>query len=125
MATPAIINSNGRNKSMARRRYQQGTLLLRGKRVKIWVGRWLEDSQDANGQVTRIRKSVILGTLAEFPTRRLAERELKTRVSVVNSPSYRPSQSITFAQFAERWKTTVLVNHKPASRASEKSTSTG
>src|SRR5437867_12048918 len=29
--------------SLARRRYQKGTLLLRGKREQVWVGRWLED----------------------------------------------------------------------------------
>jgi hypothetical protein len=37
--------------SLARRRYQKGTLILRGKRDKVWVGRWLEDELQPDGTI--------------------------------------------------------------------------
>jgi integrase len=40
---------------------------------------------------------------------------------VVNSPAYRARPTATFTQFSERWKLTVLTQHKPSSQAAEKS----
>src|SRR6266568_1485055 len=41
---------------MARRRFQRGRLILRGKREKVWVGIWREDVIQADGSTDRIRK---------------------------------------------------------------------
>ena len=62
--------------SLARRRYQKGTLFLRGKREKVWVGRWLADEIQPDGTIKRIHKSEVLGSRRDFPTKRLAQREL-------------------------------------------------
>ena len=107
--------------SLARRRYQRGSLILRGKRVRLWVGRWLEDELQPDGSIKRAHKSEVLGTLKDFPTKRLAQRELDGRVAVVNSPNYRARPTATFSQLAERWKMLVMVNHEDSTQRSEKS----
>jgi integrase len=98
---------------MARRRYQKGSLFLRGKRRKVWVGRYLEDVIE-NGQVRRPYRSVVLGTLTELPTRRLAARELERRLAEINSLDYTARPVATFAEFARRWQEIGLVHLKPS-----------
>jgi integrase len=98
---------------MARRRFQNGRLFLRGKHP-VWVGRWREDVIQADQSVRRIEKSVVLGTKQELPTKRLAQRRLDLLLARVNSPDYRPGKVSTLAQFAERWKAEVLAHRKPS-----------
>src|SRR5712692_6279032 len=43
--------------SMARRRYQRGRVFLRGKKKRVWVGRWREDVIEV-GEIRRARLSV-------------------------------------------------------------------
>jgi integrase len=62
-----------------------------------------------------------LGSVKDFPTKRLAQRELDGRVAVVNSPNYRARPTATFSQLAERWKMLVMVNHEDSTQRSEKS----
>lgn len=104
---------------MARRRLQRGSLRKRvGKNRTVWVAQWREDVVE-NGQVIRrFRKES--WPIEEFPTRKLAQRELERRLSSINSPDYRPTQKMLFSDFAQRWAETVLPMHKPSSRASEK-----
>lgn len=98
--------------SMARRRYQRGRIFLRGKKVKVWVGRWREDVITESGAVKRIEKSAILGTKAELPTKCLAQRRLELLICRINAPSYRPGRVATLAEFAERWQLEVLSQRK-------------
>lgn len=108
-------------KRLARRRFQHGTLFLRkGKRGKMRVGRWLDDVIQ-NGVVHRVYRSEVFGTQAEFPTAKLARRELQARLAIINDPSYRARPTAKFAEFATRWKSSVLVLHKPSTRATMKS----
>lgn len=107
--------------SLARRRYQKGTLIKRGTRENVWVGRWLEDVILQDGTIKRVHKSEVLGSVKDFPTQRLAQRELDGRLSVVNNPNYRARPTATFSQLAERWKTLVMVNHEDSTQRSEKS----
>ncbi len=101
---------------MARRRYQQGSLCLRGKRNRVWVGRWREDELLSDGTLRRINRKEIIGTLQEYPTKRLAQRVLQVRLASVNSPAYRPQITITFTQFFDKWKSTVLPQYKPSTQ---------
>lgn len=89
---------------MARRRYQRGSLRLVGKRTKKWQARWREDVLTPDGQRKRVLKKELIGTLKQYPTRRLAEREMERRISHVNRLDYRPKRSSTFQEFAELWK---------------------
>lgn len=108
---------------MARRRYQNGQLLQKGKRRRTWVGRWREDVIRPDGSKYRQRKSEVLGTLKEYPTRRLAERALERRIAEarVNSLDYRPSPVAKFEEFAGRWDLAVLSQHKPSTQSADRS----
>jgi len=95
---------------MARRRYQRGSLILRG---QVWYGRWWEDFFGLEG---RRRKYVSqrLGTTEDFPTKKLATRELEQRLARVNSPLYRGVSTILFSQFAVNWQESVVPQMKPS-----------
>jgi integrase len=99
---------------MARRRYQQGRVFLRGKKPPKWVGRFRVDVVQQDGTVMRVERSVVLGTRRELPTEKLARRRLELLVAPINSPGYRPGRIATVAEFAERWKSEVLVQRKPS-----------
>ena len=108
---------------MARRRYQQGQLLQKGKKKKVWVGRWREDTIRPDGTRYRRRRSEILGTLKDYPTRRLAERALEQRISEakVNSLDYQPRPTATFREFAMKWEKNVLSQLKPSTQSADRS----
>ena len=104
---------------MARRRYQKGRVVLRGK-SPVWVGRWREDVIQNDGTIKRVERSQILGTNREVPTKCLAMRRLELELARINSPSYRAAKMATVAEFSERWQSAVLSQHKPSSiRASQ------
>jgi integrase len=106
---------------MARKRFQRGDLQLRGKRNKVWVGRWREDVVLQDGTIQRVRKREILGTIKDYKTRRLAERALEQRLAEVNSLTYKPRPTATFRDFATRWRDSVLAQHKRSTQAGDKS----
>ena len=106
---------------MARRRYQRGELFLRGTRQRVWVGRWREDVLQQDGTTRRPYRSVILGSQKDYPTRKLALRLLEGRLTQVNDPAYRARPEATFQDFAQRWQTTVLVEHKPSTQSAMRS----
>src|SRR3954454_3321104 len=81
---------------LARKRYQRGSLRLRGKLKRVWVAKWREDVKLPDGTVRRIQKGEVLGTLKEYKTRRLAERALEQRLAEVNSLTYQPKPTATF-----------------------------
>jgi integrase len=108
---------------MARRRYQKGQLFQKGKKQKVWVGRWREDVIRADGSRSRLRRSEVLGTLKQYPTRRLAERALERRLSEteINSLNYKPRPTASFREFAMKWQQDVLSQLKPSTRSADKS----
>ena len=94
---------------MARRRYQTGCVFKRGKRRKVWVARWREDVLCEDGKVGRILRSVVLGSVADLPTRKDAQVRLDEELRAVNQGTVRPESSMLFGTFAEeQWKTLVL-----------------
>jgi len=102
-----------RSNSLARRRYQKGTVFLRNEK---WIGRWRED-EILDGRVHRVRRAEVLATRKEIPTKRLALRFLENRLTVVNSASYRPRLAATLAQLSKRWEANVLPQFKPSTQA--------
>jgi integrase len=96
---------------MARRRYQKGSLILRG---DVWYGRWWEDFYGPEGSRRRKYVCVRLGTKEDFSTRKLALRELEQRLARVNSPLYRGVSTISFFQFNAGWQERVLPQMKPS-----------
>jgi integrase len=67
-----------------------------------------------------------LGTVHDYPTRKLALRALEARLTTINSPrynspTYRARPTATFAEFAKRWDATVLSQHKRSTQSSNRS----
>lgn len=105
---------------MAKLRYQKGSLILRGKRKQVWVGRWREDVPQLDGSFKRIHRGEILGTFEDYPSRRLALRLLDTKLAELNSFFYKPAVAATFKDFAERWIELIGPTHKPSSQVAER-----
>ena len=109
--------------SMARRHYQKGSLIPKKGFPENghWVGRWREDVIQPDGTITRPYKWETVGTIQDYPTRKLALRALETRLSTINSPAYRARPTATLAEFANRWEATVLSQHKPSTQSAIRS----
>lgn len=103
---------------MSRKRYQRGQVFLRGSKPQKWIGRYRDDVRQGD-EVRRLHRSVVLGTLREYPTKRLAQRQLDRLLNTVNGPDYRPTTIMRYSVFAEQWMERVLPMHKPSSRNSE------
>ncbi len=108
---------------MARRRYQKGSLLPKNGLPTngLWIVRWREDVIQSDGSITRPYKWEVLGTINDYPTRKLALRALEARLSTINTPTYRARPTAAFAEFANRWDATVLSLHKPSTQCSTRS----
>ncbi len=91
--------SGERNTPIIRRRYQNGSLVARGKRKKVWVARWRESVLAADGTLKSIRRSEIICTLADFPTRRQARAFLEPRLHEVNHTLQKPQSTMLFRNF--------------------------
>jgi len=100
-----------------RRRFQHGSIGKRGKRKKVWVARWREDVVGPDGALVRVRRTEILGTVAEVPTRRQAEQLLSDRLRHVNSGNHRPQWACTFRTFVQgQWEPGVFPSVKYSTR---------
>lgn len=85
-------------------RYQQGTLIKRGKRRPVWVGRWWEEAIGPGNERKRIRRSEILGAVADVPTRREAKKLFAERMRPINGGDYRPQATQTLRSYIQnRW----------------------
>jgi integrase len=102
---------SGPGAKMARRRYQKGNLERRG---DTWTLRWREDVELADGTIRRELRRTALGTVGEFSTKRLAEREAASFLARVNRLDYRPVRRVTFSEFTETWKKQVIDLLKPS-----------
>jgi len=98
---------------VARRRYQQGCLFIRGKKRKVWVLRYREDVMLPSGKIARVNRSEVLGSLVEIPTRRNAQRIVESRLRPINQGLYRPKTTLTFREFFEsQWKPSLFPTFK-------------
>lgn len=86
------------------RHFQQGSLFKRGKRQKVWVARWWETVVGQDGKTERLRRSEVLGPVADMPTRREAQQVLSDRLRSINSGDYQPQLTWTLKSFIQdRW----------------------
>jgi len=108
--------ANGKD-VMARPRYQDGSLFIRGKRTKMWIARWREDVIRGDGTLNRTQRTVVLGALNEV-SKREARALLQKRVSEINQGRHRPRPVMTLEKFArEQWQPSALLALKPSSAA--------
>ena len=103
---------------MSRRRcYQEGSLFKRGTRKKVWVARWWEDAIGPDNQMQRIRRSEVLGSVADIPTKREAQQLLDDLMRKANSGQHQPQAVLTFKSFVqERWKPDLYPTLKYSSK---------
>jgi integrase len=98
---------------VARRRFQTGCLFKRGKRRKVWVARWRETAVFEDGSVKQLRRSVVLGTVAELPKKGDAQVRLDEHLRPINQGTGRPEAYIAFGTFVDtQWKVLVLPTFK-------------
>lgn len=94
---------------MARRRYQHGSLTIRGKRRKVWVARWREDVLLPDGSLGRIRRSEVIGPVRDIPKKNQAKDLLEERLRQINRGMHKPSTVSTLRAFAlEKWEPAIL-----------------
>jgi hypothetical protein len=79
---------------MARTGFPQGSPFRRGTRRKVWVARWWEDVIYTDGTLGGLRRSEVIGTVAEFPTRRRAMQVLCESLGSINSVKARPTDRL-------------------------------
>lgn len=106
---------------MARRRYQTGRIIVRGKLNPVFVGRYREDVIMPDGSVRRVEKSVVLGKVSELQTKKNAQRAFEPFLARVNSVDYRPGKFAKIGEFADVWEREVLQHQKPSSIKAVKS----
>lgn len=91
-----------------KKHFQHGSLFKRGKKNKVWVARYWEPVIGPNGEPARVRRSEILGSVAELPTKTDAEVVLSNLLRRINSGNYNPRSCSLFRDFVEEWKTNTL-----------------
>jgi integrase len=87
---------------MARRRYQKGTLRIRGKISQNWELLWREDYIKNDGTIGRRLASKIIGPVREF-TRRQAHKLADEFLRPLNQGKVTPHSTILFREFVERY----------------------
>src|SRR5205823_1725447 len=99
-----------------KKHFQHGSLFKRGKRNKVWVARFREPEFGPNGETVWVRRSEIIGTVTELPTRRDAELVLSNRLRHLNSANYHPRSCCSLRDFVTEWEPQVLPNLKYATQ---------
>ena len=92
---------------MARRRYQNGCVLKRGRN---WVLRYREDILNPDGSLGRAHRSIVLGPL---DGKKAARRAAENYLGEINTGQRRPQAAISFEDFWRRYfEREILPNRK-------------
>ncbi len=115
--TPSSASTGG--KTVPRRRFQKGTLIVRGKKP-VRCGVFREDVLQPNGTFEREQRTVILGPVSSL-SERAAWRLFQPYLDRVNAGTKLPLKSgMTLEQFVKEWRSSVAVNLKGSTaRAAE------
>jgi len=103
-----------------RRRFQHGRVFKRGKRRKVWVGRFYEPVL-VEGRLKKKRRSIILGLCSEV-TRGQAKQTLLERLREMNEGLHVPVQQMMFADYCAKWDKEILSNYRPSTQTFYRST---
>ncbi len=90
------------------RKYQRGSLIVRGTRRKVYVLRYYESVLLPDRSLGRARRSRILGSVSEVGTKRKAWEIAETIMREANLSMDRPETTLTFGQFAKLWEEKIL-----------------
>lgn len=86
--------------NMRPQRFQEGSVFQRGKKVKVWYGKYRVDVKLPGG-IERSQRLVRLGTLAELPTRASARRKLLETMEALPAET---KSELTFEKLIEKWE---------------------
>jgi integrase len=102
-----------------RRRFQRGTLIVRGKKP-MRCGSYREDVLQPNGTFKRVQRCVVLGPASSI-SERAARKLFQPHLDRVNAAGKLPPRSgKTLKEFVEEWRSSVAVNLKGSTtRAAE------
>jgi len=102
-----------------RRRFQKGTLIVRGKKP-MRCGIFREDVLQSNGTFKRVQRRVVLGPVSSL-SERAAWKVFQPYLDRVNATAKLPPKSgMTLEQFVKEWRSSVAVNLKGSTtRAAE------
>ena len=105
-----------KGKFMARRSFQEGSVFKRGKREKLWIGRWRESVVERDGGIKHVLRSEVLGPVSEL-SKGDAKEMLRERLRRSGyGRQCRPADT-TFKVFVETWwKPAVLPTYKISTR---------
>ena len=105
---------------MPRRRFQRGTIIVRGKTPQRY-GMFYEDVLQSDGTFKRIRRTVLLGPVSGL-SERAAWQRFQPYLDRVNEAAKMPPRSgITLEVFVKEWLTNVAVNLKGSTRRAAES----
>src|SRR5208282_4811761 len=90
------------------RKYQKGSLIIRGTRRKVYVLRYYESVLLPDRSLGRARRSRILGPVSDIGTKRKAWEIAETIMREANLSAERPQATLTFGQFAKLWEERIL-----------------
>ena len=115
---PATINSGKAlriwNGGLLRRRFQTGHIFARGKRPRVWVGRYLEPILD-NGKVRSVLRSKVIGPCAEI-SKSAARQTLQGWLRPMNEGLHTPVESASFQEFYGKWERDLLPTYRESTR---------
>jgi integrase len=101
--------------SMARPRYQDGSLVVRGKKRKRYVIRWREDVVRPDGAIGRIQRAETIGLVSQMK-RHEALEILQTRVSSAGQQRHQSRVTMTLSEFVRaEWKPNAALALKKSS----------
>lgn len=115
-ATPLPVQAG---RVALRRRFQKGTLIIRGK-TPTRCGIYREDVLQANGTFKRVQRCVVLGPVSSL-SERAAWKKFQPYLDHVNAVAKLPPKSgVTLQEFVREWRSKVAVNLKGSTtRAAE------
>jgi hypothetical protein len=89
---------------MARTRYQEGSLVVRGKRRRVWVIRWRESVLQTDGSVKRVQRAATLGSVKTI-TRQIARSVLNQKLESETHNQRWPKAVRSFSEFVDtEWR---------------------
>jgi integrase len=99
---------------MARPRYQNGSVVVRGK-PKRYVLRWREDVVKPDGTIERVQHAETIGFVSQIKKQQALEI-LQARVSAVSRQQLRPRVTMTLSEFVRtEWKPNAPLELKKSS----------
>jgi hypothetical protein len=102
------------NGDVMRRRFQHGRVFKRGKRRKVWLGRFYEPVL-VEGRLTKKRRSIIVGLCSDMSHGQAKNVPLE-HLREMNEGLHIPVQQMTFADYCAKWVKEILSNYRSSTR---------